>query len=127
MPKAEPGVAPLMKGAGDRFSDKVSPLVVAGAIAREEKIRNDFVPKWGEILTAAAGPGGLGPTTLAGVIDAKHEALRQLRAQLQGRPASDVPQRSTYAMLERSAVLYARGLGPEGELKSAYKTMKAGI
>ena len=81
MPKAEPGVAPLMKGAGDRFSDKVSPLVVAGAIAREEKIRNDFVPKWGEILTAAAGPDGLGPTTLAGVIDAKHEALRQLRAQ----------------------------------------------
>jgi hypothetical protein len=38
-----------------------------------------------------------------------------------------VPQRSTYAMLERSAVLYARGLGPEGELKAAYKTMKAGI
>ena len=67
MPKAEPGSAPLQKGAGDRFSDKVSPLVVAGAIAREEKIRKDFVPKWGEILTAAAGPeASITPTTPAG-------------------------------------------------------------
>ena len=125
MPKAEAGTAPLQKGAGDRFSDKVSPLVVAGAIAREEKIRNDFVPKWGELLSH--GREGLGPTTLSGVIEAKQQALRSLREQLEGRPASDVPMLSTYAQLERSATLAARGLGPEGELKSAYKVMKAGI
>jgi hypothetical protein len=125
MPKAEPGVAPLMKGAGDRFSDKVAPIVVAGAIMREEKIRNDFVPRWGELLSH--GPEGLGPTTLSGVIEAKQRALAQLRAGLEGRPASDVPMLSTYAQLERSAVLAARGLGPEGELKRAFKVMKAGI
>ena len=73
------------------------------------------------------GPEGLGPTTLSGVIEAKQQALRSLREQLEGRPASDVPMLSTYAQLERSATLAARGLGPEGELKSAYKVMKAGI
>ena len=125
MPKAAEGVAPLQKGAGDRFSNKINPIVVRDAILREEKLRTDFVPKWGELLSQ--GGGDAGPTTLAGVIDAKHAALAQLRAQMDGRPAADVRQQTTYALLERSAVLSARGLGPEGELKHAFKVMKAGV
>jgi len=124
MPKAEAGTAPLQKGAGDRFSNKVNPLVVAGAIQREEEIRNRFVTRWGEILDH--GSEGPPPTTVGGVIDAKKAALAQLRAQMEGRPGAHVPQLTTYALIERSGALMAEGATPEAGIKQAYKVMKAG-
>ena len=126
MPKADAGTAPLQKGAGDRFNNKINPLVVAGAIQREEEIRKRFVTKWGEILINGAG-GGAPPTTLQGLLDMKKTMLSQLRSSMDGRPAADIPMLSTYAQLERTATLNARGQGPEGVFGKKYKVAKAGV